>query len=105
MEYLGCFQVNIFWSSDKFDTIFDIFFSIIKFHIRIHPLREQNVGYYQKVIAAIMRRTDGATNNSRIRQQNHRNRKKMNALVIAEDLSMTNRMVYLLILVLGRIKK
>ena len=71
----GMFSSKYSWSSDKFDTIVDFYFSIIHFHIRIHPLREQDVGYYQKVIADVMRRIDDAKNIGRIRHQKHRNRR------------------------------
>ena len=83
----GRFSSKYSLSSDKFDTIVDFYFSIINFHIRIHPLREQDIGYYQKVIADGMRRTDNAKNIGRIRQQNHRNRRQMTAFAMTEDLS------------------
>ena len=81
------FSSKYSWSSDKFDIIVDVCFSIVNFHIRIHPLREQDVGYYQKVIADVMRRTDDAKNIGRHRQQNHRNRRQMTTFSMTEDLS------------------
>ena len=83
----GIFSSKYSWSSGKFDTIVDVCFSIVNFYIRIHPLREQDVGYYQKVIADVMRRTDDAKNIGRIRQQNHRNRRQMTTFSMTEDLS------------------
>ena len=64
----GMFTSQYSWSSDKFDAIVDFCFSITNFHIRIHPLREQDAGYYQKVIADVMRRIDDAKNKGRLRQ-------------------------------------
>ena len=55
--------------------------------MRIHPLCGQDVGYYQKIIAAVMRRTDDAKNIGRIRQKNHRNRRQMTAYTMTDDLS------------------
>ena len=83
----GMFSSKYSWSSDKFYSVIDFCFSIIHFHIRIHPLREQDVGYYQKVIADIMRRTDDAENIGRIRQHNNRNRRQMITFEMTEDLS------------------
>ena len=83
----GIFSSKYSWSSDKFDTIVDFCFSIVNFYIHIHPLREQDVGYYQKVIADVMRRTDDAKNIGRIRQQNHRNRRQMTTFSMTKDLS------------------
>ena len=64
----GMFTSKYSWIPDKFDAIVDFCFSIANFHIRIHPLREQDVGYYQNVIADVMRRTDNAKNKGRLRQ-------------------------------------
>ena len=83
----GMFSSKYSWSSDKFDTIIDFFFSIVHFHIRIHPLREQDVDYYQMIIVDVMFRTDDAKNIGRIRQQNHQNRRQMTAFVMTEDFS------------------
>ena len=81
----GIFLSIYSWSSDELDTIVDVCFSIVNFYIRIHPLREQDVGYYQKVIADVMRRTDDTKNVGRIRQQYHQNRRQMTTFAITED--------------------
>ena len=68
-------------------TLLLIFFSNVNFDIRIHPLHEQNIGYYQKVIVDVRSRTDDSKNDGQIRQRDHRKRKKINDLVMVEDLS------------------
>ena len=62
------------WNRDKFGSIVDFCFSLANFHIRLHPLREQDFEYYQKVLADLKRRTEEQSTMVKKRQQKHRAR-------------------------------
>ena len=63
------------WSRDKFNLITDLCFSLTNFHVRIHPLREQDYEYYKKVLADLHKRTHEAKTKNKRRQLRHRQRK------------------------------
>ena len=62
------------WNRDRFGSIVDFCFSLANFHIRLHPLREQDFEYYQKVLADLKRRTEEQSTMVKKRQQKHRAR-------------------------------
>ena len=73
------------WSREKFGLIVDFCFSMANFHIRHHPLREQDFNYYQKVVADLKRRKDVSRDRSKKRQQKHRARQSRMQMAM-EDL-------------------
>ena len=62
------------WSREKFSLIVDFCFSLTNFHIRLHPLREQDGEYYKKVMADLKRRKEMSKDRVKKRQQKHRAR-------------------------------
>ena len=46
------------WTREILDDIADVCFSLTKFHLRLHPLREEDRSYYYKVLAAIRVRAE-----------------------------------------------
>ena len=62
------------WNREKFGMIVDFCFSLANFHIRLHPLREQDFDYYQKVLADLKRRIEEQSTMVKKRQQKHRAR-------------------------------
>ena len=62
------------WNRERFGLIVDFCFSLANFHIRLHPLREQDFEYYQSVLADLKRRTEEQVTMVKRRQQKHRAR-------------------------------
>lgn len=60
------------WSWERFGLIVDFCFSMANFHIRQHPLCEQDFKYYQSVFEDFKRRKDLARKRGKKRQQKHR---------------------------------
>ena len=74
------------WNRERFGMIVDFCFSLANFHIRLHPLREQDYDYYQKVLADLKRRTEEQSNLVKKRQQKHRARQvRMKAVMQSID--------------------
>ena len=59
------------WNQERFGMIVDFCFFLANFHIRLHPLREQDYDYYQKVLADLKRRTEEQSTMVKKRQQKH----------------------------------
>ena len=74
------------WNRERFGMIVDFCFSLANFHICLHPLREQDYDYYQKVLADLKRRTEEQSNLVKKRQQKHRARQvRMKAVMQSID--------------------
>ena len=74
------------WGREKFGLIVDFCFSLANFHIRLHPLCEQDGEYYLRVLADMKRRMEVSVNQVKKRQQKHRARQaRMRAVMEGLD--------------------
>ena len=62
----GIITKNFVWNRDRFDTAVDVFFSLTNYHLSLHPMREENVVYYQRVLSGVAIRTEEVKNYGQI---------------------------------------
>jgi len=52
-QLFGVMHRKYGWSRDKLDHIMDICLSLTKFHIYLHPLREEDRAHYLSILSAL----------------------------------------------------
>ena len=64
----GMMTKKFVWNRDRFDTVVDVCFSLTNYHLRLHPMREEDVMYYQRVLSDMAIRTEEVKSYARARQ-------------------------------------
>ena len=64
----GMMTKKFVWNRDRFDTVVDVCFSLTNYHLRLHPMREEDVMYYQRVLSGMAIRTEEVKSYARARQ-------------------------------------
>ena len=74
------------WSRDRFDTAIDVMFSLANFHVRLHPLRQQDQDYWDLVLSKIRVRAERVKNSGKNRMKKYRdNQRQMQDAFEAND--------------------
>ena len=64
----GMMTKKFVWNRDRFDSVIDVCFSLTNCHLRLHPMREDDVMYYQKALSGMAIRTEEVKSYARARQ-------------------------------------
>ena len=73
------------WSKELLDDIIDICISLTNFHIRLHPLREEDRDYYFSVLANLKANAEKKQNKGRDRQRRYRARRSRLQRALEDD--------------------
>ena len=73
------------WNRDRFDMVVDICFSLTNYRLRFHPMREEDVIYYQRVLSSIATRTEEVKNHARARHFKHRSKRRALGISLESD--------------------
>ena len=81
----GMMTKKFVWNRDRFDTVVDVCFSLTNYHLRLHPMREEDVMYYQRVLSGMAIRTEEVKNYARARQLKHRSKRRALEIALESD--------------------
>mgnify|MGYP003321627463 CR=1 FL=1 len=84
-QLFGVMHRKYGWSRDKLDDIADICLSLTKFHIYLHPLREEDRAYYLSILSALKVMSDETRKKGLVRQLRHNRRRQYMEMVLGQD--------------------